>query len=409
MSSVNGLDQYLDEFRLEALERTLASLSESPEKAYFNGMLANRRGRVEESVCLLIQQFPALKASRPDRAALALQALADDYTKLYRYDDAAKAYDELLTNFTEQIPEGKLAGIKEDCAVLKLLSNFPPQSVSMYGPVALRAKRSTIGTHDITLTVNGTTAPWVLDTGASFSVVSASFARRLGIQASTGFAITRGTINGIENVLHVGLIPELHLGTATVRNVVVLIFDDKGLLIHMGPDQSHQIDAILGFPVVQGLGCISFHKHDVIQAGVEAKGSSDSEARLFMNQLKPLIECSVEGHTLLFALDTGADAPTFSVRYFQEFQDEFKDLRTVPGRFGGAGGTVSADVYLLPEVSLRIGSKDLKLRGVPVFPAAAGTDFDDTYGNLGRAVFAPFESFTVDFRRMTFSMVDNPH
>src|SRR5581483_3825692 len=111
------------------------------------------------------------------------------------YEDAASAYADLLAHFATEIDKNKLDAIKDDYGVIKLLTKVSPQTVSMNEPIQLQTKRSPIGSIDADLTVNNITAPWILDTGANFSVVSASFAKRLGVQPSLEEAQTKGTVN----------------------------------------------------------------------------------------------------------------------------------------------------------------------------------------------------------------------
>ncbi len=39
-----------------------------------------------------------------------------------------------------------------------------------------------------------------------------------------------------------------------------------------------------------------------------------------------------------------------------------------------------------------------------IFPTRMGAGIDELYGNLGQDVVAGFESFTLDFNNMTFSL-----
>jgi len=66
-------DADVKEFRLEELEAKLPSMQPGPEHDYFAGVLANRAGRLEESIRLLNSALPGIRTSRPDRAAIALQ------------------------------------------------------------------------------------------------------------------------------------------------------------------------------------------------------------------------------------------------------------------------------------------------------------------------------------------------
>ena len=70
----------------------------------------------------------------------------------------------------------------------------------------------------------------------------------------------------------------------------------------------------------------------------------------------------------------------------------------------GAGGVVKRKIYIQPQVKLGIGDKTVTLEKVPIHTSGTGTDISDLYGNLGQDVVANFESFTLDFSTMTFSL-----
>src|SRR5262249_52968348 len=155
------------------------------------------------------------------------------------------------------------------------------------------------------------------DTGANFSTVSASFAKRLGLQVSKEAAQTQG-ITGAENPLHTAIVPELKIGGATVRNVVVLVLDDTNLNVATGKTTRYQIHAILGYPVFRALQRITFTKDGHFLAGPDSP-SGTGGARLYMKELTPLLACKLHGRTALFSFDTGASQTIFSNRYRQEF------------------------------------------------------------------------------------------
>jgi hypothetical protein len=95
------------EFRLPALESRLQTMQPGSERDYFAGVLANRSGRIDDSILLLNRALPNLRESQAKRAAIALEALADDYNKSFRYADAARTYDDLLAHFAGQLDTAK--------------------------------------------------------------------------------------------------------------------------------------------------------------------------------------------------------------------------------------------------------------------------------------------------------------
>jgi hypothetical protein len=123
-----------------------------------------------------------------------------------------------------------------------------------------------------------------------------------------------------------------------------------------------------------------------------------------MNRLEPLIECGLDGRKVLFSLDTGASGTALSDRFFRDFSSQFQNLKKADGTSAGAGGTIRREVYILPEITLKVAGSDTTLHHVTVYPIPIGTDMDENYGNIGRDLTSGFDSFTLDFTNMTLSL-----
>ncbi|MGA8027554.1 MAG: pepsin/retropepsin-like aspartic protease family protein [Bryobacteraceae bacterium] len=397
------LDRDLGDLRYAELEEQLKTMPEGTERGYFEGILANRAGQMEKSARLLEDALPHLNLNQRRRKALGIAALADDYLKLFRYKTATQQYSILLNEYPRDIDPAALDGIRDDFGIIQLIADYPPQQIERTGPTRIKTFHSPLGTIDTTLTVNGVQSPWILDTGANFSLVTASLAKQLGVKPSEKTAQTKGGTNGLENTLRVGLLPKLTLGGATIRNIVVLIFEDRDMKITYGPNMSYQIKAVLGYPVFQMLGSATFTADGNFIAGLPDKDAG-AFSRVFMNKLTPLVESTVDGRKLLFAFDTGASGSEFTKRYYDAFPSQFRILKPASINDGGAGGVKKQQVYVLPQVTIQIGGQKVVLHKVPVMPSLLGTEIDDSYGNLGRDITAAFESFTVDFSNMRFSL-----
>lgn len=397
----DALYSEVKEFKFEELKVELAGMSDGSERDFFAGILANRDGRIDDSIRLLDKTIPMIRTSHPEWMALGLEALADDYLKSYRYADSSKSYDDLLTHFSKQVDKTRLQDIKDDSGTISLLKTIPPQTISWDSPVRLKTERSPIGSIDVELAVNGVKGPWILDTGADFSVLSASFAKRLGIKPSVGYAQTMSGLTGIENRLHVGVLPEMKIGGATIHNVVVLILDDDNLTIKL-PKGSYRINAILGYPVFQALGSITFMKNGEFEAG-QTFDPTKPAATLYMDDLSPMLECGMDGRKLIFTFDTGADSSQFSVRYYRDFPNQFRALKKSRHGTYGAGGGLESMVYVLPRTVLKVADKKVILHRTTVFPVPMNSPIDYVYGNLGRDFVSGFDSYTLDFAHLRFN------
>jgi hypothetical protein len=394
-------DQLTEQRDYPELERLLpnASLSET-DRTYFEGILANRHNELERSIDMLQSLVPKLKTAEPKRAAQALRTLADTFVKSFRYADAEKAFSDLLgSSYAKTLTAEERTSLKDDAGVNRLLTDAPPQKVVMAGSFTLPTHHSPIGTIDTQLTVNGMTSSWVLDTGANFSVVCESVARQMGLKLSDGTAQTQGS-TGAENPLHTAIVPEMRIGTATVRNVVVLVLRDQDITIPL-PKGKYRIDAILGYPVLSALGQLTFTSDN--QFKVDAGGDT-SGARLYMQQLNPLLEARIDGRDLLMFFDSGASGTTFTAKFYRAFPEKFMGLQKVRHGIGGAGGVKSVVAYKLPKVRVEIGGQTAVLRDVPLLTELLGTDQDLLYGTFGRDLPSAFSSFTLDFKAMRFRL-----
>lgn len=396
------LDLYVKEFRMGELEASLRTMKSGPEHDYFEGVLANRTGRVEESIQLLNSALFTIRTSRKDRAAVALENLADDYNKTFRYADAARVYDDLLAHFSDQLNGDQLKGTKEDAGVAHLLGGAPAQTITWRGSTHLETERNAIGSLVTELNTHGVREKWLLDTGANQSVVSRSFAKRLGLQPLPGFGQVMSGTTGMESPLQVALIPMLKVGGAMLRNVVVLILDDGDLNIKL-PDKTYQINGIIGYPVFQAMGAVTFSHDGSFKAGPTAN-TGMAGTQMYMKFLQPVIECKTQGVVLPFPLDTGANETVLSIRYYEQFKNDSKNWKSAENATGGGGGTLRRKVFLVPQLDLQVGTQMATLHNVPVFPIRIGSDRDELYGNLGQDFVSGFESFTLDFTKMTFSL-----
>jgi hypothetical protein len=120
--------------------------------------------------------------------------------------------------------------------------------------------------------------------------------------------------------------------------------------------QTYQINAIVGYPVFQSLGVITFLRNGWFEAGDAARRSATG-TRMYMKLLMPVIECGVEGKGLLFSFDTGASGTNLSIRYFDQFRRGAGSWKMGENKSFGAGGLRQRAVYLQPKLNLAVGER----------------------------------------------------
>jgi aspartyl protease len=394
--ALDSPDAEVHDYQMGALTARLETMPRGVERDYFSGILASRSGRSEDAMRLLTRVLPDLRTAHRQRAATALQALAETYLLSCRYREAALAFDEIEQHFADMHLD-----VADDAALARILREAPAQTVEWQGPVRVPTSRNPIGSVDSEITIGGIRERWLLDTAANQSVVSRSYAERLGLTPVAGVASVGSGITGRTSSLRAAIVPEVRLGGATVSNVVVLILDDANLRIGTGTDV-YQINAILGYPTLRALGRITFTRDGQFLAG--GTGDQSASVPMFLRGLTPAIECEVDDRRLLFTFDTGASSSDFSVRYYESFRRRHPGWRRRTVESGGAGGTVKRHMYVQPTVTMKVGERTVALHDVEIFPVRMNASIDVLFGNLGQDFVAEFESFTLDSVNMTFSV-----
>ncbi len=371
-------------------------MPDGPERDYFSGMLAARSGRFGDAVAQLNRALPHVRESAPKRAAMALEAIATAYRADNQYGDAARAYAELSDHFADQLDDFPA----DDAALARILSGTPPQTISWHGPVKLKTSTNPIRSRVAELVVNGVRAPWLLDTGANQSLVTRTFAERLGVMPLPGVAPVGSGLTGRQSSVRAAVLPAMQVGGAALTNVVLLVIDDENLRIGSGPD-AYQINAILGYPILKALGVVTFTRDEFL-AG-EAAETNGRGVRMYMRGLTPAIECEVEGRPLLFTVDTGASSTDLSVRYYELFRAQAGSWKTQIAESAGAGGSIQRDTYIQPRVVMKVGTSTVTLNDLSILPVRMNAGIDVLFGNLGHDFLDGFESFSLNFSTMTFS------
>lgn len=399
---VTRAEAALDAWRMDEVGALLGSLPDSVEGDYVRGIAANRANDIDTSKRALQRALPGLERQDPARALDALLTLSDDYQKTSSYADQARTLRVAVARYAGQMEPEALAGVRTVLALASALSDSPPQTVSFSGETRLPIRRNPLGTLDVEARANGVGAHWMLDSGANYSVVSASFAKRLKLEIA-GEVSGIGSITGDKVNGQVAIVKELRLGTVTLHNVAVLVFPDEHLHVKL-PKVEYQISAALGYPVFQALGRVSFTGDKSVLLGSKPIPATDG-AQLYLDGLTPVVTLGVEGAKMPFTLDTGARATALSHTYWTTIQERASGWARSEHEFAGLGGTKTVQKVSQPEWKALVGTDEVVLKDVEVdTQPKSGGDKQPMYGNLGQDLWKNAAGFTLDFQSMRFKI-----
>jgi len=326
----------------------------------------------------------------------AYEILADNYTKEFRYGQAADTYKFLLDNFRQTLDAQRVKGYENVFGLWNALRQTSPQTVEFKGDSNIHGTRDAAKLLNIPVEIGAIKDNFVFDTGAGLSTMTVSTARKFGLQIIEA-DVSVGSATDISVKSKLAVAPVLKIGGATLRNVVFLVLEDKAMSF---PQINYQIHGIIGFPVIRSLGKVSIGADN--QVSIMAKSAkTKTEPNLALQGLTPIVAGFHRDKRLIFVFDTGAVSSDLYPPFFRSNEAEITSNRTPQKvKVGGAGGFKEMTAYRLPEVQLNIGGKTVRLTNARIFNEQSNENSRYYYGNLGQDLIKQFDKMTLDFRAM---------
>jgi predicted aspartyl protease len=347
----------------------------------------NQLNESQEKITFLYSE----KLNIPDSLQLKLYEIRkDNAVKLYNYKEAKNAVVIILSEYREYLTSKEIADFENDLKIWSALENIPPQKVYINQRTRLKMEKDNAGLNNLKVTANQDTLNFIFDTGANLSTTSKSVAKRLKMKLIS-VDIEVGSITGAKVLAQLALCDTLKMGNIDMHNLIFLVLPDDALAF---PQINYQINGILGFPVIEALNEIQITQHgDFIVPKQESTFSGSSN--MAMNELTPLIYID-EMH---FTFDTGADQTLFYNSFYLENQDDV-NKQYQPGkiRFGGAGGSVEFEGYVINHTFNNLG-KQITLQDIQLLKEEIKEN-ETVYGNIGQDLIRQFNTMTLNFDQM---------
>ena len=388
-AAAQSLQQLYDQHRWFELRGSVGS-QEAP--ALYRGAVAsafNDRPKAEKYLNEVIGSAP-----RSQDAENAREKLADLYNRAGMSREALRQFDAIL-----RVHPGR-SDVKNVRPIFASFSHYPDQSIGKQHRTLVHAEVSKKGVV-IPVTVNGKTVHWGLDTDFSMSIMSESEARLLGLVVDNVSA-QAGDSNGGSTQVRATVVRRLSIGDVQLRNVPFIVMPDSQEPWNELPSGKK---GLIGLPVAVALKAIRWKADGTFEIGFEPDRLAVRKDEICFDGLNPITRAHSEGKELDFILDTGNSVSTelwsrfsddFSARVKQEGTKSTKQILEV-------GGTSVREMTVLPEVDLRVGGLDTKLKPAEIFSTPVGDRFH--HGLLGMDVLSQAGEVRIDFRSMTLSLL----
>jgi hypothetical protein len=267
------------------------------------------RSEAEHELKKVIQEAP-----RSNDALAAHHVL---WALYFRHGQYRKALSQVDQSLLER-PDDK--DLKDHRAMLAVLAHFPDLEIAHGGRSVVEGEINDYGLLCIPLTIHGLSATYILDTGASISMMSESEAKRLGLAVQE--TTTRvSDANGTQTPIRLAEAPDLRIGRMHLKNVAFGVSPD-GNVPFVGLPNGQK--AILGISVLLALGSLRTESTTDNRIVVGARQSTPSEQSipLAFDNMSPLVQIRFQERPLTFGLDTGANRTSL----YKSFADAFPSL-----------------------------------------------------------------------------------
>jgi hypothetical protein len=377
-----------DAIALEALAENAPS---ADERQLASGAALALRHR-DEAALAALTPLSRPGADKEIRAG-ACTALFDIHLRQGRYGEAHAALA-----CAEEASGTPLRGeLRQALAYTEILAGEPPMQLMRPASGGLEAYRDSAGLDRVPVAINGKTMDAVLDTDASFSVVSESMAARLGLRVlAKGATILTSTRPDLP--MHLGIADELKFGDAVLSHVVFAVLPDAALRFSHG----YKMDPVLGLPVFVALGRIELVRHDGwerLTYGARP-GAEPEEPNLLLSGFDPfaLVHCEKAAAPLRLAVDTAASNTMLNATALKDYPALGQGATRSGAAWEGGGGALSdSKALMLGELTLVVAGHPIVLKRIKIQSQAE----PDRHGMLGQDALK--QGWVLDFATMRFA------
>ena len=383
-------------FELERIYPAIATDVETPMlKQMAEVMLAsnfNRPAELREKLQRLIAEYQAELGLENVCNMTVMGAMVEGYEGNYAVAaDMVKAIADAVKAATGSL-EG--TGLSELLAYYETIREYPAPILERPAEDVNITLTEKSGLMWIPVVINGKKYDFILDTGASFTMISQDLAKDIGAKI-IGDSVFVGGGESTGGYGQRAFIENMNVGPISLKNIIAFVSDNPS------DDDPLKVDAVLGMDFIKRAGEIQIDPSTMALTIPVQKTLPRYGRNIILEVNIPVVEASdANGNRYPFILDTGASGDNLSDFWFSKNTEMTATLPVETQRTWGHGGTVQNQIVTVPEYKLTIGntSADFKERAAPV--PANGTVYSTRDGRLGMGLLMQFSKVIFNFEEM---------
>lgn len=242
--------------------------------------------------------------------------------------------------------------------------------------------------------VNGKTYDFILDTGASFTMISQDLAKDMGAKI-IGAPVFVGGGESRGGYGQRAFIEKMNIGPISLKNIIAFVSENPS------DDDPLKVDAVLGMDFIKRAVEIQIDL-STMTLTIPAQRTLPAHGRNIILEVNiPVVEAADgNGNRYTFILDTGASGDNLSDLWLAKNAEMVAALPAETQRTWGHGGTVQNQIVKVPEYKLTIGNATADFKDIPATVPANGTVSSTRDGRLGMGLLKQFKKVIFNFEDM---------
>ena len=386
-----------DWFELERIYPAVAANVQTPMlKQMAEALLAsnfNRPVEFREKLQKLIAEHQAELGFENVCNMTVIGAMVEGYEGNYAVAaDMVKAIAEAVKAATGSL-EG--TGLSELLAYYEAVREYPAPVLEKPAEeikIALTEKSYLLG---IPVVVNGKTYDFILDTGASFTMISQDLANDMGVKI-IGDPVFVGGGESTGGYGQRAFIENMNVGPVSFKNVIAFVSENPT------DDDPLKVDAVLGMDFIERGGELQIDLAAMtLTIPAQPTVMPASGRNIILERNIPVVETTAaNGNRYTFILDTGASGANLSDLWFAKNAEVAAALPVETQNVWGHGGAVQLKIVKIPEYKLTIGTASAEFKDLPATVPANGTVSSSRDGRLGMGLLKQFSKVIFNFEDM---------
>jgi hypothetical protein len=389
-------------FKLDQLMSKITFDKSNPDLLLYRATLDNVFNKPEESNQLINILLKEYQKYFNDTIVKDLYTMRS--ANAYRLKDYKSAYSDnsmIVKKYRNVCDSSEIETLIDDITLFHSLMNVPKMEINMPENATVPMKRDIAGLQNIAVTLQKDTVDFVFDTGAAFSVMMESVAKKYGVKLLDE-KVRTGTSTSKKVEGHMGLLT-IKLGAMELKDVAFLVLPDSCLTFANG---LYVIKGVIGFPEIYALK--GFMIKDSKFLMVSQKQPETGDKNFAIDGQYIIIRVIARNDTLPFIFDSGNQETVLSSAFFNKYKSEITGkCKKGTVETGGAGGMEKTDAYILDSLSISAGNSQYTLDSLRIYPKdLMGYDMKYVYGNFGQNYVRKFSEMKINFASMNIEFIE---